>query len=119
MKDTINYPDFDKLDLRVGEVLSASVPQWSEKLIELKVNFGSGIGEKTIFSGVKQWYLPENFINKKFIFIINLAERKMGESVSQGMMLMVDPSTELGATAAEKPIPIELDNNSKVGDIVR
>ena len=111
MKDTITYPDFEKLDLRVGEVIAASVPEWSKKLIELKVNFGSKIGEKTILSGVKQWYAAEDFINKKFIFIVNLAERKMGESVSQGMMLMVD--------AAEKPMPIELDVNSQVGDAIR
>ena len=52
MKSTIEYFDFEKLDLRVGEVVDAIVPAWSEKLIELKVNFGDEIGEKTIFSQI-------------------------------------------------------------------
>jgi len=111
MKSTIEYFDFEKLDLRVGEVVDAIVPAWSEKLIELKVNFGDEIGEKTIFSGVKQWYVPGDFLNKKFIFIINLVERKMGPAVSQGMMLMVDSDNQ--------PQPIELSNLAQVGAIIR
>lgn len=111
MKDTIQYGDFEKLDLRIGEVIAASVPEWSQKLIELTVNFGSEIGQKTILAGVKEWYQPEDFINKKYIFVVNLAERKMGQGVSQGMMLMVDET--------KQPRPIEVVAEIAVGSLVR
>jgi len=56
IKPSINYPDFEKLDLRVGKVVAASNPDWSEKLLEFKVDFGEEIGEKTILSGIKNDY---------------------------------------------------------------
>ncbi len=90
MKPTIQYPDFDKLDIRVGKVIDASAPDWSNKLLEFTVDFGEELGEKTILSGVRKWYSPEDFIGSSFLFVVNLAERKMGEGVSQGMMLMAD-----------------------------
>lgn len=112
MKSIIDYSDFEKLDMRVGKVISATVPEWSEKLIEYKVDFGSEIGEKTILSGIKEWYTPEDIIGKSFAFVINLAERKMGQSISQGMMLMVVPESE-------KPILIEVDKAVLLGTVVR
>jgi len=90
MKPTIEYSDFEKLDLRVGLVTSAIMPSWSHKLIQFTVDFGEEVGVKIILSGIKKWYTPEDFINKNFPFVINLAERKMGEGVSQGMMMMAD-----------------------------
>ena len=84
MKPIIQFDDFEKLDLRVGKVVSAIMPEWSEKLIEYKVDFGPEIGEKTILSGIRAWYKPEDLIGKSFVFIINLAERQMGKSISQG-----------------------------------
>ncbi len=90
MKPTIEYSDFEKLELRVGKITEASAPEWSNKLLQFTVDFGGEIGTKTILSGVKQWYSPEAFLGKNFPFVINLAERKMGEGVSQGMMIMAD-----------------------------
>ena len=89
MKSTIQYPDFEKLDIRVGTVMVAASPDWSEKLLKFTVFFGAEIGEKTVFSGIKAWYPPEHFTGKNFLFVINLADRKMGPEVSQGMMLMI------------------------------
>ena len=111
MKDVIQYPDFEKLDIRVGKILEAEAPEWSEKLLKFMVDFGEEIGTKTILSGVKTWYVPADFLNKKFLFIVNLAERQMGKSVSQGMMLMADEG--------EKPTPIPVDENVEVGCVVR
>lgn len=88
MKPIIEYADFDKLDLRVGLVIAASLPEWSGKLIEMRVDFGSEIGQKTIFAGIRKFVNFEDLPNKKFVFIVNLAERKLGEGISQGMMLV-------------------------------
>jgi len=97
IKPVIEYPDFEKLDIRVGQIVAVVEPEWSRKLLQFTVDFGSDIGQKTIFSGVKAWYTPADFQDKKAFFIVNLAPRKMGESVSEGMMLMADE--------AEKPVP--------------
>jgi methionine--tRNA ligase beta chain len=111
MKDTIQYSDFEKLDLRVGKIIEATTPDWSEKLLEFKVDFGQEIGIKTVLSGIKKWYQPEEFINKHYPFIVNLAERKMGPGVSQGMMMMAD--TE------ERPIVFELVDDIETGTVIR
>lgn len=111
MKPTIEYADFEKLDIRVGTIIAAEAPEWSRKLIQFTVNFGEEIGERTVMSGISAWYAPEEFIGNNYQFIVNLAERKMGEGVSQGMMLMAD--------SEEKPTPILVSNLIPPGTIIR
>ncbi len=111
MKSTIEYPDFEKLELRVGRITAAVAPEWSQKLLEFQVDFGPEIGERTILSGIKAWYEPDFFIGKNFIFVVNLAERKMGESVSQGMMIMAD--------SEDKPVIVPVPEAVLPGTVVR
>jgi methionyl-tRNA synthetase len=94
MKPTITYDEFAKIEFVVGRVIAAQAPEWSRKLLEFTVDFGSELGQKTILSGVSAWYQPENFVNNNYLFVVNLAERKMGEGVSQGMMLMADTTDQ-------------------------
>lgn len=114
MKPTIEYPDFEKVDLRVGKIIAAEAPEWSNKLMQFTVDFGEEIGQKTILSGIKKWYTPEDFVNKNFPFVINLAERKMGQGVSQGMMVMAD----IGG-AEDKPIVFPLPDEIPAGSVIR
>ncbi|NCN87707.1 MAG: methionine--tRNA ligase [Candidatus Pacebacteria bacterium] len=111
IKEIIEYSDFEKVDIRIGKVIASSSPDWSNKLLEFTVYFGEEIGEKTIFSGIKKWYAPDDFIGNYYLFVVNLAERKMGEGVSQGMMLMSDEE--------EKPIPFPITKQVEEGAIVR
>lgn len=111
MKPTIEYSDFEKLDIRVGKITEAVAPDWSKKLLEFTVDFGEEIGTKTILSGIKEWYSPDDFVGKSYMFIANLAERKMGEGVSQGMMIMAD--------GEDQPVPFALTPSVKPGTIVR
>lgn len=111
MKPVIEYQDFEKLDIRVGKVLKAEAPDWSKKLLELIVYFGKEIGEKTILSGIKEWYSPADFVGNYYMFVINLAERKMGEGVSQGMMIMADGEGQ--------PVPFSLKPEVPAGTVVR
>lgn len=110
-KELINYTDFEKLDIRVGRVVEAKSPDWSEKLLEFEVDFGPEFGRRTIFAGIKKYYEPEFFKDRMYIFVVNLAEKKMGQGVSQGMMLMVDDIS--------KPLPIEIIDSIKEGSEVR
>lgn len=103
-KTSIEFADFAKIELRVGRVLKVTEPDWSHKLLELTVDFGPEIGQRTILSGVKAWYTPADLEQKLFPFVVNLAERKMGQGVSQGMMLMADQDDR----AIALPLPEEL-----------
>lgn len=113
MAETIQFNDFLKVEMRVGIITEVKAPDWSEKLLEFRVNFGQEIGERTVFSGVKKWYSGADFLNKKFPFVVNLAERKMGPAVSQGMMIMVDVD---GNDA--QPLLIKLDDQAELGAIL-
>lgn len=111
MKQTIEFQDFDKLDLRVGRVAAAKDPDWSNTLLELEVDFGLEIGSRTILAGVKNFYQPEELQGNNYLFVVNLAEKKMGQGVSQGMILM--------AQADAKPCKFELPDNLEPGAAVR
>ena len=111
MKETIEYQDFSKLDLRAGRVLAAESPDWSRQLLQLTVDFGPVIGERTILVGAKEQYDPEQFAGKNYLFLANLAEKQMGQAVSQGMMLM--------AVEAGEPVKFELPPELEPGTVIR
>lgn len=111
MKDLINYSDFEKLEIRVGKIIEAEAPEWSEKLIKYIIDFGEEIGKKTLFSGIRLWYSPEDLIGRKVPVIVNMTPKKMGEEFSEGMVLMIDTK--------EKPIMIFLPDEAEIGSMVR
>lgn len=89
MNPTIAFSDFQKLDIRVGTVIEATVPEWSHWVMKLRVDLGPEIGERIIFAGIMKFYKPEELVGKQFPFVVNLAPKKMGPEgdFSQGMML--------------------------------
>lgn len=91
MKDIVSYVDFSKLDLRVGEILLAVEVPGSDKLLELRVQFGDEIGERTIYAGIKRWYSAEEVAGRKLIFVVNLAPKIFKildrEYTSEGMLM--------------------------------
>ena len=111
MKDIITYGDFEKLDIRSGKIVSASVPEWSQKLIRYVVDLGEEIGESVLFSGIRKWYQPEDLTGKIIPVIVNMAPKKMGAEESQGMALMVDGN--------EGPVMIFLPESVIPGSVIR
>jgi methionyl-tRNA synthetase len=87
-KSEIVYDDFDKLDLRIGTILSAEKVQKADKLLKLVVDLGSE--KRTIVSGIAQHFTPEELLNKQVIVVANLAPRKMRGIESQGMILTAE-----------------------------
>lgn len=90
-KDYINIKDFSKVELAVGTIKECEPVSGSEKLYKLSVDLGDK-GKRTIFAGVAKFFKPEDLLNKKGIFVVNLAPRKMMGSVSEGMMLCAKDS---------------------------
>jgi methionine--tRNA ligase beta chain len=85
VKPTITYDDFVKLDLRIATILEASEHPNADKLIVLKID--TGIDQRQIIAGLKQWYTPEQLVGKQIVVVLNLAPRKMRGLESQGMLL--------------------------------
>ncbi|MCL1857396.1 MAG: methionine--tRNA ligase [Kiritimatiellaeota bacterium] len=84
----IEFPDFQKVDLRVAEILAAECVEGSDKLLKIMVSLGS-LGERCIFSGIRQAYPdPATLVGRKVAMVANLAPRKMGKfGTSEGMIL--------------------------------
>ncbi len=89
MKPIIEYDDFVKLDLRVGTVVACVEKEGSDKLLRLTVDFGED-GTRNVLSGIKQWFKPKDLMDKQFVFVFNLAPRRMMGEESEGMILAAD-----------------------------
>ena len=88
VKETIEFDDFAKIDIRIGEIIAAEKMEKSKKLLKLTVN--DGIKERTILSGIAEHFKPDVVIGKQVSFLANLAPRKMMGLESEGMILMAE-----------------------------
>ncbi|MFH0960695.1 MAG: methionine--tRNA ligase [Pseudomonadota bacterium] len=84
-KAEITFDDFEKIDLRVGEILSASEVEGSDKLLRLRVDIGREI--RTVFAGIKASFAPEKIVGKRVAVVCNLTPRKMRFGTSEAMIL--------------------------------
>lgn len=87
-KEAIQFEEFMKMDLRVGQILEAKKIEKANKLLELKVD--TGLDQRTIVSGIAEHYSPEQIVGTKVTVLMNLPPRKIRGVVSQGMILMVE-----------------------------
>ena len=102
-KETIEFEDFTKLDIRVGTILEAEKVAKTKKLLKLKVDVGIDI--RTIVSGIAESFSPEEIIGLQVSVLVNLAPRKIRGVESQGMILMTDtPDGKLTFVAPSKEI---------------
>ena len=89
----ISIEDFMKIDLRLGLVKNCETIEKADKLLKLTVQLGDE--ERTICSGIRKWYAPEDLIGKTVVVVANLKPRKMRGIVSHGMILCAsDPADE-------------------------
>jgi methionyl-tRNA synthetase len=87
-KETIQFDDFAKIDLKVGTILSAEKVEKADKLLKLEVDLG--FEKRTIVSGIALHFNAEDIIGKQVVVVANLAPRKMRGIESQGMILMAE-----------------------------
>ncbi|MCH2034364.1 MAG: methionine--tRNA ligase [Tenacibaculum sp.] len=98
-KDTIEFDDFTKMDIRIGTILEAEKVAKTKKLLKLKVDVG--IDVRTIVSGIAESFKPEDIVGQQVTVLCNLAPRKIRGVESQGMILMTD--AEDGSLAFVEP----------------
>jgi methionyl-tRNA synthetase len=94
VKETVDFPTFEKMDIRVGKVLECKKVPKADKLLQFLIE--DGMGTRTIVSGIAKYYKPEDLVGKDICFIANFAPRKLKGVESQGMILSaVNPDGSL------------------------
>ena len=109
MSELIQYSDFAKLDLRIAKVIAAEPIEGADKLLKLTLDVGE-LGERTVASGIKEWYSPEDLVGKTVVYLANLAPRTLRGVESQGMIIAA------GATEAILLLP---ESECAPGTVVR
>jgi methionyl-tRNA synthetase len=87
--DKIDLDAFLKVDLRVAEILEASLVDGADKLLKLRLDIGDG--KRTVFAGIRSAYEPESLKGRKVVVVANLEPRTMRFGVSEGMILAAGP----------------------------
>jgi methionine--tRNA ligase beta chain len=107
--EPISIDDFKKVEIKVGEITSAERIEGSEKLLKLKVNFGTE--ERQVLSGIAAFFAdPNMLVGKRCLFVTNLAPRMMMGLESQAMIM---------ATGGEEGNPFTLfESNANPGSMV-
>ena len=104
LKPEISYEDFDKLQFRVGKIISCEEVKKSKKLLCSQVQIGSQV--KQIVSGIKQHYSAEEMVGKKVMVLVNLKPATLAGVVSEGMLLCAeDEEGNLALLTPEKDMP--------------
>jgi methionyl-tRNA synthetase len=106
--DSIDIAAFAQVDLRVARIIAAEAVEGADKLLAITLDVGDH--QRTVFSGIKSAYQPENLIGKLTVLVANLAPRKMKFGISEGMILAAGPgggdifliSPDSGATPGMK-----------------
>ena len=88
IRQTIEFSDFEKLDIRVGTVLECQKVPKADKLLQFLID--DGLDKRTIVSGIAKHYSPEELVGKQVCFVANLAPRKLKGIESQGMILSAE-----------------------------
>ena len=95
----VSFEDFKKLDIRVGKVINVEEPEGSKTMLKLTVDFGNE--QRVAMAGLKNYYNSEDFLDKNFVFIVNLERKKFLGIESECMILVADD--EKGNVALLKP----------------
>ena len=104
--DAITIDDFAKIDLRVAVVLAAERVPKTDKLLKLDLDLGDE--QRTIVSGIAQFYEPEALVGRRIVIVANLKPAKLRGVESRGMLLAAGGRAEgqdLGLITLDKDIP--------------
>jgi len=108
-KENIDYESFAKMDIRTGTILTAEKVAKTKKLLKLTID--TGIDQRTVVSGIAEFYEPEAIIGQKVSILVNLEPREIKGIISQGMILMAEDAA--GKLSFVSPVD-DLHNGSVV-----
>jgi tRNA-binding protein len=88
MSTQITYPDFEKVDIRVGRITRAEpFPEARKPAYKLWVDFGGEIGEKRSSAQITRHYTPETLIGRQVLAVVNFPPRQIGKVLSEVLVL--------------------------------
>lgn len=87
-KENISFEEFGAMDIRIGTIIAAQKVEKTKKLLKLTVN--TGIDERTVVSGIAEYYQPDEIVGQQVSILVNLAPREIKGILSQGMILMAE-----------------------------
>ncbi|WP_187264356.1 methionine--tRNA ligase [Pontibacter beigongshangensis] len=87
-KENITFDEFSKMDIRIGTILEAEKVAKTKKLLKLKID--TGLDQRTVVSGIAEFFKPEEIIGQQVSILVNLAPRDIKGITSQGMILMAE-----------------------------
>jgi methionyl-tRNA synthetase len=99
----ISLEEFQKIDLRVAQVLAAEAVPKSKKLLKLRVSLGTE--ERTVLAGIAEHYAPADLVGKKVIVVANLQPAKLMGIESQGMVLAGEGAQGFGVVMPDRDLP--------------
>jgi tRNA-binding protein len=112
VKETVSFEDFEKLDIRVGTIISVTDVEKSNKLMKLTVDFGDHT--RSILAGIKQERKnPKEIEGKQALFVLNLPAKKMAGEISQGMLFDIGYADKITPCIAIPEVPVP--NGSRAG----
>lgn len=104
---TIEFADFDRVDIRVGTVRRAEAyPEARKPAIKLWIDFGAAIGERATSAQLTHHYRPEALVGRQVAAVVNLPPKRIGGFVSQVLVLgFPDAEGNVVLIAPEQPVP--------------
>lgn len=90
-KSNISFDDFSAMDIRTGKIIAAEKVAKTKKLLKLTID--TGIDQRTVVSGIAEFYQPDEIIGKQVSILVNLEPRAIKGIQSQGMILMAEDSS--------------------------
>ncbi|NMB42409.1 MAG: methionine--tRNA ligase [Firmicutes bacterium] len=100
----VSIEEFARLEVRVGEIVSAEPVPKTDKLLKLEVNLGQE--KRQVVAGIALHYTPQELIGKKVLFLANLKPAKIRGLLSEGMILAAtDPAGKVVLTAVDGDVP--------------
>ena|SRR3989344_2538973 len=102
----VSYEEFNKLDLRVAEILEVDDHPNADKLYVLKIDLGDE--QRTLVAGLKSFYSKDELLNKKVIVLTNLEPKTFRGIESKGMLLAAEKDGKV------KFLTVDIENGAKI-----
>ncbi len=111
--ESINWNDFEKIDIRVGTIIKAeNFPKAKKPAYQLTIDFGSGMGIKQSSAQITQLYATEDLLGQQVIAVVNFPPKQIANFISECLVLGI--YTEEGSVVLLQPSK-PVSNGLKIG----